>query len=58
MSNNTTIQFVKKYTRESKSLFCDASTSLLLANITSKPDEPLTVDYSRYIYLHRNNFDR
>ncbi len=58
MSNNTTIQFVKKYTRESKNLFCDASTSLLLANITSKPDEPLTVDYSRYIYLHRNNFDR
>ncbi|WP_105212989.1 MULTISPECIES: hypothetical protein [unclassified Pseudoalteromonas] len=48
------IQFVKKYSRESKSPFDDASTSLWLANVVSEPDEALTLDYSRYIYAHRD----
>jgi hypothetical protein len=58
MSSKTAVQFVKKYTRESKSPFCDASTSLLLANVTSEPDDALTVDYSRYIYLHRDDIGK
>lgn len=58
MSQNQQIKFVKKLQRESKSPFNHSSTALWLANIVSKPDEELTLNYSRYIYAHRDDCGR
>lgn len=58
MSQKQQIKFVKKLQRESKSPFNDSSTSLWLANIVSKPDEELELNYSRYIYAHRDDCGR
>ena len=58
MSLNQQIKFVKKLQRESKSPFNDSSTALWLANIVSKPGEELALNYSRYIYAHRDDCGR
>lgn len=58
MSQKQNLKFVKKFQRESKSPFDDASTALWLANIISKPDEELKLDYSRYLYVHRDEYGR
>jgi len=55
MSQIKSVQFVKKYTRESKSPWDDSSTMLWLANVASEYHENLVLDYSRYIYVHRND---
>ena len=49
----TKLQIVRKYTRESKSPFQDASTSLWLANVTN--EDRLELDFSQYIYVHRDD---
>ncbi len=54
MSHNQQIKFVKQFKRESKSPFDDASSALWLANVVSKPDEELKLDFSRYLYVHRD----
>ena len=53
MSTNK-IQFVKKLTRSSKAPFPTTSTSLWLANVVSNDGEELQLDYSRYVYVHRD----
>lgn len=58
MSKPQKIKFVKKFQRESRTPFNDSSTSLWLANIMSKPNEELLLDYSRYIYVHRDECGR
>lgn len=58
MSQNKQTKFVKKLQRESKSPFNDSSTALWLANIVSKADEELILNYSRYIYIHRDDCGR
>jgi len=55
MSDIKPTQFVKKLTRKSKAPFPTTSTNLWLANVTSKEGSELTLDYSRYIYLHRDD---
>ena len=47
-------QFIRIYKRSSKSPWSDHSTLLLLANAKSD-DDSLTLDFSRYIYLHRDS---
>lgn len=51
MSTNK-IQFVKKLTRASKAPFETVTTHLWLANVTSDEGEPLSLNYSRYLYVH------
>ena len=51
--SQTKLQIVRKYTRESKSPFQDASTSLWLASITN--EDRLELDFSQYIYVHRDD---
>lgn len=51
--SQTKLQIVRKYTRESKSPFQDASTSLWLANVTN--EDRLELDFSQYIYVHRDD---
>lgn len=50
-------QFIRIYKRSSKSPWSDHSTLLLLANAKSD-DDSLTLDFSRYIYLHRDSAGR
>ncbi|MCK8134696.1 hypothetical protein [Pseudoalteromonas sp. 2CM28B] len=54
MSQNQQIKFVKQLTRASKAPFETISTSLWLANVISADGEPLILDYSRYLYIHRD----
>ena len=54
MSTNKPIQFVKQLTRVSKAPFETISTSLWLANVISADSEPLVLNYSRYLYAHRD----
>ncbi|MBD0411051.1 hypothetical protein [Pseudoalteromonas distincta] len=54
MSQNQQIKFVKQLTRASKAPFETTSTSLWLANVISADGEPLVLDYSRYLYIHRD----
>lgn len=54
MRQNKSIQFVKLLKRASKAPFPTTSTSLLLANVVSNVGEELELDYSRYIYIHRD----
>lgn len=54
MSQNQQIKFVKQLTRASKAPFETISTSLWLANVISADGEPLVLDYSRYLYIHRD----
>lgn len=55
MSQSPQSQFVRLYKRQSKSPFDDASTILLLANVVSFDEHNLHLDFSRYIYLHRDD---
>ena len=54
MSQNQQIKFVKQLTRASKAPFETISTSLWLANVISADGEALVLDYSRYLYIHRD----
>ena len=54
MSQNQQIKFVKQLIRASKAPFETISTSLWLANVISADGEPLVLDYSRYLYIHRD----
>ena len=51
MSNQS--QFIRIYKRSSQSPWDDHSTVLLLANVSQK-GEKTVLDFSRYIYLHRD----
>ncbi|GGF67290.1 hypothetical protein [Alteromonas lipolytica] len=51
MSNQS--QFIRIYKRASQSPWDDHSTVLLLANASQQSDE-IELDFSRYIYLHRD----
>ena len=51
MSNQS--QFIRIYKRTSQSPWDDHSTVLLLANTTRNGDE-IELEFSRYIYLHRD----
>ena len=55
MSDIKPIQFVKKLTRKSKAPFPTASTSLWLANVVGGSGDELRLDYSRYLYVHRDD---
>ena len=54
MSQNQQIKFVKQLIRASKAPFETISTSLWLENVISADGEPLVLDYSRYLYIHRD----
>lgn len=55
MSNQS--QFIRIYKRASQSPWDDHSTVLLLANV-SQDGEEIKLDFSRYIYLHRDTSGR
>ena len=57
MSQN---QFIRKYKRISKSKWAsqDKSTILLLADITGTSEGEIELNFSRYIYLHRDDVGR
>ena len=54
MSQSPQSQFVRLYKRQSKSPFDDASTILLLANVSITKEQNIKLDFSRFIYLHRD----
>ena len=54
---STQNQFIRIYKRASQSPWDDSSTVLLMANVAKNEDE-ITLDYSRYIYLHRDSAGR
>lgn len=55
MSDSNT-QFIRKYKRQSKSIWeDDASTLLLYADVEQIKDKRLTLNFTRYVYLHRDD---
>lgn len=55
MSHKQEIKFVKKLKRESKAPFPTTSTSLWLANIVNNDGGEPVIDFSKYIYVHRDD---
>ena len=55
MDNQQSSQFSRVYKRPSWSLFNDASTLLLLADVINENSETITLGYDTYIYLHRSS---
>ena len=48
-------QFIRKYKRASKSPWEDDSTILLYANVMAISGNDVALDFTHYIYLHRDN---
>ena len=46
--------FIRVYQRKSKSPWDDHSTVLLLADIDENDNDPRALQFTRYIYLHRD----
>lgn len=58
MSDSNT-QFIRKYKRQSKSIWeDDASTLLLYADVEQIKGKKLTLNFTRYVYLHRDDVGR
>lgn len=52
-------QFIRKYKRQSKSIWDnDSSTLLLLADVEQSDEGEVDLSFNRYIYLHRDNVGR
>jgi hypothetical protein len=51
-------QFVKVYSRQSKSMWDDHSTILWLATVLGTNETELNVGFERYIYVHRESSGR
>ncbi len=51
-------QFIREYQRKSRSPWDDHSTVLLLANYAKEDDGTLELNFSRYIYQHRDSAGR
>lgn len=58
MSDKNT-QFIRKYKRQSKSIWeDDASTLLLYADVEQTKGKKITLNFKRYVYLHRDDVGR